>query len=118
MVWMLSSGAPGSTPGIGRKSRFSGATMPLVTAGRLKLIGVSKATRMALIGDVPTIAEQGVKGFESGTYQGVTRRLVIDRTVRPTFAQYGFWTTDFRNLWFIPGDIERGWAHSDNLINI
>jgi len=47
------------------------ATMPLVTAGRLKLIGVSKATRMALIGDVPTIAEQGVKGFESGTYQGV-----------------------------------------------
>jgi tripartite-type tricarboxylate transporter receptor subunit TctC len=47
------------------------ATMPLVTAGRLKLIGVSKATRMALIGDVPTIAEQGVKGFESGTYQGI-----------------------------------------------
>jgi len=47
------------------------ATMPLVTAGRLKLIGVSKATRMALIADVPTIAEQGVKGFESGTYQGV-----------------------------------------------
>jgi tripartite-type tricarboxylate transporter receptor subunit TctC len=47
------------------------ATMPLVTAGRLKLIGVSKATRMALIGNAPTIAEQGVKGFESGTYQGV-----------------------------------------------
>ncbi len=47
------------------------ATMPLVTAGRLKLLGVSKATRMALIGDRPTIAEQGVKGFESGTYQGV-----------------------------------------------
>jgi tripartite-type tricarboxylate transporter receptor subunit TctC len=47
------------------------ATMPLVTAGRLKLIGVSKASRMALIGQVPTIAEQGVKGFESGTYQGI-----------------------------------------------
>jgi tripartite-type tricarboxylate transporter receptor subunit TctC len=47
------------------------ATLPLVQAGRLKLIGVSKATRMALIGDVPTIAEQGVKGFESGTYQGI-----------------------------------------------
>ena len=47
------------------------ATYPQVTAGRLKLIGVSKRTRMALIGDVPTLAEQGAKDFESGTYQGV-----------------------------------------------
>jgi len=47
------------------------ATMPLVQSGRLKIIGVSKATRMALIGSVPTLAEQGVKGFESGTYQGI-----------------------------------------------
>jgi len=47
------------------------ATLPLVQAGRLKVIGVSKRTRMALIGDVPTIAEQGVKDFESGTYQGI-----------------------------------------------
>lgn len=47
------------------------ATYPQVTAGRLKLIGVSKRTRMALIGDVPTLADQGAKDFESGTYQGV-----------------------------------------------
>ena len=47
------------------------ATWPLVQSGRLKVIGVSKRTRMALIPDVPTIAEQGVKNFESGTYQGV-----------------------------------------------
>ena len=47
------------------------ATWPLVQAGRLKLIGVSKASRMALIADAPTIAEQGVRGFESGTYQGI-----------------------------------------------
>jgi tripartite-type tricarboxylate transporter receptor subunit TctC len=47
------------------------ATLPLVQAGRLKAIGVSKRTRMALLADVPTIAEQGVKDFESGTYQGV-----------------------------------------------
>ena len=47
------------------------ATYPQVTAGRLKLIGVSKRTRMALIGDVPTLAEQGAKDYESGTYQGV-----------------------------------------------
>ncbi|MEN9537929.1 MAG: hypothetical protein RLZZ126_164 [Pseudomonadota bacterium] len=47
------------------------ATQPHVNAARLKTIGVSKRTRMALIGNVPTLAEQGVKDFESGTYQGV-----------------------------------------------
>ncbi len=47
------------------------ATLPHVQSGKLKVLGVSKATRMPLIGDVPTIAEQGVPGFETGTWQGV-----------------------------------------------
>jgi tripartite-type tricarboxylate transporter receptor subunit TctC len=47
------------------------ATLPLVQAGRLKVIGISKRTRMALVADMPTIAEQGLPNFESGTYQGV-----------------------------------------------
>ncbi len=47
------------------------ATLPLVQSGRLKLIGVSKRSRMALLAEVPTLAEQGVTDFESGTYQGV-----------------------------------------------
>jgi tripartite-type tricarboxylate transporter receptor subunit TctC len=47
------------------------ATLPQVQGGKLKVLAVSKATRMPLIGDVPTIAEQGVPGFESGTWQGV-----------------------------------------------
>ncbi len=47
------------------------ATLPHVQSGKLKLLGVSKATRMPLIGDVPTIAEQGVPGYETGTWQGV-----------------------------------------------
>jgi tripartite-type tricarboxylate transporter receptor subunit TctC len=47
------------------------ATLPHVQSGKLKVLGVSKATRMPLIGDVPTIAEQGVTGFESGTWQGI-----------------------------------------------
>lgn len=47
------------------------ATLPLVQGGRLKLIGISKRTRTALLPDAPTIADQGVKDFESGTYQGV-----------------------------------------------
>ncbi|WP_119157381.1 Bug family tripartite tricarboxylate transporter substrate binding protein [Caldimonas tepidiphila] len=47
------------------------ATWPHVQSGRLKVLGVSKRQRMALIPDVPTLAEQGVKDFESGTWQGV-----------------------------------------------
>ncbi|HEY8358238.1 MAG TPA: tripartite tricarboxylate transporter substrate binding protein [Ramlibacter sp.] len=47
------------------------ATLPHVQSGKLKVLGVSKKTRMPLIGDVPTIAEQGIPGFESGTWQGV-----------------------------------------------
>ena len=47
------------------------ATLPHVQAGKLKVLGVSKATRVPLLAQVPTIAEQGVKGFESGTWQGV-----------------------------------------------
>ncbi len=47
------------------------ATLPHVQSGKLKVLGVSKATRVPLLAQVPTIAEQGVRGFESGTWQGV-----------------------------------------------
>jgi tripartite-type tricarboxylate transporter receptor subunit TctC len=47
------------------------ATLPFVQSGKLKVLGVSKATRVPLLPEVPTIAEQGVPGFESGTWQGL-----------------------------------------------
>ncbi len=47
------------------------ATLPHVQSGKLKPIALSKRTRMALTPNVPTIAESGVPGFESGTWQGV-----------------------------------------------
>ena len=47
------------------------ATLPFVQSGKLKVLGVSKSTRVPLLPNVPTIAEQGVAGFESGTWQGV-----------------------------------------------
>lgn len=47
------------------------ATLPHVQSKNLKLLGVSRRSRMALIGDVPTLAEQGIANFESGTWQGV-----------------------------------------------
>jgi len=48
-----------------------GGALPFVQSGKLKVLGVSKATRVPLLPDVPTIAEQGVAGFESGTWQGL-----------------------------------------------
>ncbi|WP_309680650.1 tripartite tricarboxylate transporter substrate-binding protein [Polaromonas sp.] len=55
------------------------ATMPLVQGGRLKVIGISKGSRMPLVANIPTIAEQGLKNFESGTYQGVTASSKMPR---------------------------------------
>ena len=47
------------------------ATLPHIRSGALKAIAISKRDRMQQIQDIPTIAEQGVPGFESGTWQGV-----------------------------------------------
>lgn len=47
------------------------ATLPHIKAGKLRPIAISKGERMQLVPDIPTISEQGVKGFESGTWQGV-----------------------------------------------
>ena len=47
------------------------ATLPFVQSGKLKIIGVSKRTRMPVIGDVPTLQEQGLANFESGSWQGI-----------------------------------------------
>jgi tripartite-type tricarboxylate transporter receptor subunit TctC len=41
------------------------AVLPLVRSGKLKALGVSTAGRMPSAEDIPTIAEQGVKGYES-----------------------------------------------------
>lgn len=60
------------------------ATIPHVQSGKLKVLGVSKRTRMPLIGDVPTLAEQGIANFESGTWQGV---LLPRSTPEPVAAR-------------------------------
>ena len=46
------------------------ATWPSVTSGRLRALAISSAKRVAAAPDTPTIAEQGVPGFETGSYQG------------------------------------------------
>jgi tripartite-type tricarboxylate transporter receptor subunit TctC len=43
-------------------------SVPLFTAGKVKIIGVASAERDRAISDVPTIAEQGLPGFRSITW--------------------------------------------------
>jgi tripartite-type tricarboxylate transporter receptor subunit TctC len=47
------------------------ATWPTVTGGRLRALGVSSAQRVPTAPDTPTVAEQGMAGFETGSFQGV-----------------------------------------------
>ena len=62
------------------------ATLPFVQSGKLKILGVSKSTRMPLIGEVPTLAEQGLTDFESGTWQGI---LVANATPAAIVSRLG-----------------------------
>ena len=47
------------------------ATYPHVKSGRLRILAVSSGKRMAAIPEVPTVAESGLPGFETGSWQGV-----------------------------------------------
>ena len=47
------------------------ATYPHVKSGKLRILAVSSANRMSAIPDVPTVAESGIPGFETGSWQGV-----------------------------------------------
>jgi tripartite-type tricarboxylate transporter receptor subunit TctC len=58
------------------------ATWPSVQGGRLKAIAISSAQRMPSAPDTPTVAEQGLPGFETGSFQGVVGPKGIPRNGR------------------------------------
>ena len=47
------------------------ATYPFVKDGRLKAIAVSSSKRFSTAPDIPTVAESGLPGFETGSWQGI-----------------------------------------------
>ena len=47
------------------------SSMGFIKDGRLKVIAVTAAKRVAALPDVPTVAESGVPGYEASTYLGV-----------------------------------------------
>ena len=61
-------------------------TTQQIKSGRVKVYGVTTAQRVASLSMVPTLAEQGLKGFEISVWHGVyapkgTPKLVIDKLV-------------------------------------
>jgi tripartite-type tricarboxylate transporter receptor subunit TctC len=48
------------------------AVLPHVAAGRIKILGVASARRPASLPDVPTMAENGVAGFDLDIWFGVS----------------------------------------------
>jgi len=61
------------------------ATLPHIKAGKLRPIAISKGERMQLVPDIPTISEQGVKGFEC-TWQGVMAPITTTDPVAERLA--------------------------------
>lgn len=60
------------------------SVLPQVNAGRLRAIAISSAKRSAAAPQIPTVAESGVAGYESGTWFGFfaptgTPREIVNR---------------------------------------
>lgn len=63
------------------------AMMPQVKAGRLRAIAMTGARRSPAIPNIPTVAESGLPGYETGSWYGVvvpagTPRAAVDRLSR------------------------------------
>ncbi len=60
------------------------SSMPHVKAGKLRVLGISSGKRFVTMQDIPTVAEQGVPGFEAISWAGAcapggTPKPVVDR---------------------------------------
>jgi len=68
-------GGPAMVAVMGGQAQLSIGTLiqmlPQVRAGRLKALGIGSAKRVAVLPDVPTIAESGVPGYEAANWWGV-----------------------------------------------
>ena len=88
-------GGPALTDTIGGQVHFNLGSLvqmvPHVRSGKLKALGVSSATRVAAMPDVPTIAEAGVPGYEVSNWWGIlapagTPPAVLDRLYKEITA--------------------------------
>jgi tripartite-type tricarboxylate transporter receptor subunit TctC len=57
------------------------STIPHVKSGRLRALGVTSLRRVAASGDTPTLDEQGLKGFETGSWFGMAVPAATPRDI-------------------------------------
>ena len=62
------------------------AMLPQVKAGKLRAIAMTGAKRASAIPDIPTVAEAGVPGYETGSWYGI---VAPARTPRPIIERLG-----------------------------
>ncbi len=55
------------------------ATWPTVQGGRLRALAISSGQRVPSAPDTPTVAEQGMPGFETGSFQGIVGPAGVSR---------------------------------------
>ncbi|HEV7800303.1 MAG TPA: tripartite tricarboxylate transporter substrate binding protein [Burkholderiales bacterium] len=65
------------------------AMLPQVKAGRLRAIAMTGSKRSAAIPNIPTVAESGVPGYETGSWYGITvpagtPKPIVERLSRET----------------------------------
>jgi tripartite-type tricarboxylate transporter receptor subunit TctC len=65
------------------------STLPHAKSGRVRALGVTTLKRVAAVPEIPTISEQGLKGFETGSWFGVavptgTSRDIVTRLHKET----------------------------------
>ena len=59
-------------------------TVPQILEGKVRALATTGATRLAILPDVPTVAEAGVPGYENSTWSGIAAPA---RTPRPVIAR-------------------------------
>lgn len=69
-------------------------TTPLISAGRIRAVAITAPKRMSTLADLPSVAESGFAGFQTGTLNGIlaparTPRAVIDTINKATLAALG-----------------------------
>jgi tripartite-type tricarboxylate transporter receptor subunit TctC len=57
------------------------STIPHVKSGRLRALGVTSLKRVAAAGDTPTLDEQGLRGFETGSWFGMAVPAATPREI-------------------------------------
>jgi tripartite-type tricarboxylate transporter receptor subunit TctC len=65
------------------------STLPHAKSGRVRALGVTTLKRVEAVPDIPTISEQGLKGFETGSWFGVsvptgTSQEIVNRLHKET----------------------------------